>query len=564
MYRQAQQLEQKQLTYSESQSVTMPIEDIPPLYLKNSELVRDGNTILHIHICKAVVRIVNASKVEGVQRIGNLWMIFLTERAARLDLYNKGTLLIQGRNHTLYDDNPYTATYKPSDANTHKSETRHNDKLTIRNVPMWVENSDIKTMLEGHGVKLVSAIRYGLIRDEDGQLTDFKSGERYVYVKSFDPPLARRQQVNEHPCIIIHHGKETQCIACGKTGHKIGAADCPAKPKEEIKAFRGYTSPLSNHFECNLYVYDEDFISLEHAYFWRMATEFNKEDLAAKIKNSRHAGIAKSLSKEIASEEERQKWEEENIEVMERLLKAKAEQCEVFRIALLKHEQKTLAEATHSKLWGSGLSEYATTNTDPAFWPGRNMLGILLSQLALQIKEEEGRGNRYLGQNPPQVEAREALQAEKSSEAAVSGQDEKAERAQPSSQETYDIFNRSNNKSEDTKQNENQNGATINNRDKKSQQKKPSVCKQSDKKRTASTNEIVGNRRIVNPPKQASTRGRTISKSPAKYRAESMPGRQRQSLTDIKSALNSKRKAMDSSLTEDDKKGEPQRKKEAT
>ena len=532
----------------------MSFEDIPPLYLKNSDLVKNGETILHIHICKAVARVVNASKVEGVQRIGNLWLIFLTQRTARLDLYNKGTLTIQGSNHTLYDDNPYTTSYKSSDENTYKTETRHNDKTTIRNLPLWVENSDIKAMLEGHGVKLVSTIRYGLVRDEDGQLTDFKSGERYVYVRSFDTPLPRRQQINEHQCIIIHHGKETQCHACGKTGHKIGATECPAKPKEEIIAFRGHTSPLSNHYACNLYAYEEDFISLEHAYFWRMAIEFNKQELAGKIKNSRHAGIAKTLSKDIASEEERQKWEEENIDVMERLLKEKAKQCEEFKIALLKHGHTTLAEATHSKLWGSGLSEYATTNTDPSFWPGRNMLGILLSKLAQQIKDEGVK--RDHGENLQQVEESE----KESTEAADSCQDEPEEREPPNSRETYKIFSKTN-KTESMKSNRTQNTATINNKEKQGQHRKHSVTGQ-QKKRTASTNGTTHGRKTVIPAKQTSTRGRTMSKSPAKIRAESIACHQRQSQSDIKSAL--KRKAMDSSLTDDDTTEKPQRKKENT
>ena len=33
-----------------------------------------------------------------------------------------------------------------------------------------------KAMLESHKIKLASTIRYGMVRDEDGHLTNFKKG----------------------------------------------------------------------------------------------------------------------------------------------------------------------------------------------------------------------------------------------------------------------------------------------------------------------------------------------------------------------------------------------------
>ena len=104
----------------------------------------------------------------------------------------------------------------------------NNDKLTVKHIPLSVSNDEIKRMLEEHGVSLRSQIKYGLIRDSDGHQTTFKSGDRFVYVKPFDPPLARNQKVGNYSCVVIHHGKEIPCVVCGITGHKVGDLGCKA------------------------------------------------------------------------------------------------------------------------------------------------------------------------------------------------------------------------------------------------------------------------------------------------------------------------------------------------
>jgi hypothetical protein len=54
---------------------------------------------------------------------------------------------------------------------------------------MSVDNEAVKLMLEGNDVQLLSDIKYVCERDMDGNLTQFKNGDRYVFVKPFDPPI---------------------------------------------------------------------------------------------------------------------------------------------------------------------------------------------------------------------------------------------------------------------------------------------------------------------------------------------------------------------------------------
>ena len=220
-------------------------------------------------------------------------------------------------------------------------------------------------------------------------LTSYKNGDRFVYVKSFSPPLPRKQEVGMFQCIVVHHGKDTKCAACDQTGHKIGDSLCKAKPEQDILAFKSFQHPFSNHFPCQLEVYDKQFKSVEHAFFWRMSTELGKQDLAKKIQESEHAGHAKRLSKEIADDETRLKWETENNTVIMDLIKAKSEQCKQFRDALIESKDKILAEATPSKYWATGLSPYITQNFSPSYWPGQNLLGVLLMDLRRDLLEQD-------------------------------------------------------------------------------------------------------------------------------------------------------------------------------
>ena len=164
---------------------------------------------------------------------------------------------------------------------------------------------------------------------------------------------------------------------------------CNAKPTEVILAFKSYQHYLSNHFPCTLSVFEEQFKSVEHAYFWCMAKDFGHHDLAEKLKDSVHAGQAKRLSKEIAEEDERWQWEKDNVDMMEALLKAKSEQCLQFHDCLIENKNKVLAEAGPSKFWASGLSPFVTENCSPTFWPGHGMLGALLKDLTQARKNSK-------------------------------------------------------------------------------------------------------------------------------------------------------------------------------
>ena len=86
----------------------------------------------------------------------------------------------------------------------------------------------------------------------------------------------------------------------------------------------------------------------------------------------------------------------ENNTVMMDLIKAKSEQCKQFRDALIESKDKILAEATPSKYWDTGLSPYITQNCSPSYWPGQNLLGVLLMDLRRDLLEQDATGIEHM------------------------------------------------------------------------------------------------------------------------------------------------------------------------
>ncbi len=205
------------------------------------------------------------------------------------------------------------------------------------------------------------------------------------------PPIKCDCRIDDHPCRIFHASQEDVCKSCKETGHKTGSMDCPALDNSDtILAFKSYENVLSNFYLCDISWAGEIFASVEHAYQWTKATELDKHDLAIKIKNAKHAGAAKAISRKGISREEAESWEGHSEKIMRDLLESKAENCPHFRETLIKSGTKILAEATGNTFWATGLDVRTTSLTKPDYWPGSNMLGMMLMDLrdSLTIQDQ--------------------------------------------------------------------------------------------------------------------------------------------------------------------------------
>ena len=93
-----------------------------------------------------------------------LWRVYFKTVQGREDFLAQGTVLINGKAIQLHDQYMEEKTYK----------------LVIKGLPLSIQSKDIQSFLLSKGIKLSSRIMFSYIRDDDGVLTKFKDGDRYV------------------------------------------------------------------------------------------------------------------------------------------------------------------------------------------------------------------------------------------------------------------------------------------------------------------------------------------------------------------------------------------------
>jgi ribA/ribD-fused uncharacterized protein len=245
-----------------------------------------------------------------------------------------------------------------------------------------IENVVIKEFLMGNNIQLTSKVIYSCVRDEDGQFTKYRNGDRFVYCKPFDPPLSKEQTIADNICTITHHGKDMACKSCEGVGHRSGDGTCPAKAAEgSVLAFSSHQHPLSTQFLNPVNTFGDTFESVEHAFYWKAASELNEQNLAKRIKGAQHAGVVRRLKREL-DEEELLKWEKDHVSIMKDIIRNKYDQCIPFRNCLTENQGKTFACCSSNKFWATGLPATISTLTSPKFWKGENVIGRILTEIA--------------------------------------------------------------------------------------------------------------------------------------------------------------------------------------
>ena len=74
-------------------------------------------------------------------------------------------------------------------------------------------------------------------------------------------------------------------------------------------------------------------------------------------------------------------WHEQKLEVMHRILVAKAQCCDKFKQDLFKSDSKILLEGNIDKFWGIGMPGFFAKNTHPDYLCGQNHFGSILMDI---------------------------------------------------------------------------------------------------------------------------------------------------------------------------------------
>lgn len=156
-------------------------------------------TINGFKVCKACELTTGTGGIEGAQKLYGLWRIYCTSTKARNLLITKGITIddqfipIIGVNPKVVkggNDNPAV-------------------KLIIGNIAKSVSNDEIEKALKTlEGVKIRSKMYYEFYRDEEGNLSLFKSGRRFIYIDSPPKPLPTQLKVGDWTPSLYHYGQK--------------------------------------------------------------------------------------------------------------------------------------------------------------------------------------------------------------------------------------------------------------------------------------------------------------------------------------------------------------------
>ena len=399
------------------------MESIPvlPVFIRERDIVMSENQSMKPYeMSKLVADCVTFENIEGCQRIGNLWRIYLLSSEARIKILTDG-LTVDNQQVTVHASNPYvTGNSDPSKPTV---------KITVKDIPLSFNNTEIKEMLQDLGAELTGEIRYGLIRDDEGKLTSMKNGDRFVYayeMKLKQSPLPRKSSCGGFKCRIFHKhqisvdSSAQMCRNCWQTGHWTsrcsnprccmlcksaehteGSQQCKETidNKDKVKSVFGGREPLSAFYQEGFKVFGLEFETVEQAYQYTRAIRSGRLDISAKIKDSHNPYEVKELSKQIKSDMD---WDAQKSKVMSEILHSKMNQSLTFVESLKNSGNKLLVSPKIGDLfWGTGVNFEISACTRPESWPGKNVYGSMLMEIRDKIIRENVPGPTEEQVQPP-------------------------------------------------------------------------------------------------------------------------------------------------------------------
>ena len=350
------------------------------LYAKHSDIGQFSGDPTFI-ICTAINETLHEQVAVAAQRLRGLWLLYVKTDEARSSLLRHGHILINNRQITVYNYNPY------------EKRRVQTERVIIRDLPLYETNDIIFEYLSTQKqIEHSGHIYWCRARNSSNQETDFTNGDRFVEVKAdFNPPLPKEVKLGDHPCRIYHATQKLECFRCHKTDHTTGMIDkcdayLPPEKQNSITPFKSPKNALTNFWEVDVHMDGQTFKSAEHAYLWYFCIELNEPGVAERVFNASTATQAKTISRELHDGRDFSSWSAKKLSIMKNVLCAKAKSSNNFCKILLNTGDKYLVEATRDTFYGAGLTPHLCRTTNPKMHPGQNHLGKLLMELRATLR----------------------------------------------------------------------------------------------------------------------------------------------------------------------------------
>ncbi len=149
-----------------------------------------------------------------------------------------------------------------------------------------------------------------------------------------------------------------------------------------------WNGPFSQWQHAEFDLDNVQFVTAEQAMMHQKALLFGDVEIAEAILLSADPGKQKALGRRVKNFDEGV-WDAQKYEIVRRINYAKFSQNKGLRRKLFQTGEKKLVEASPlDTIWGIGLDINTAEITDPALWPGQNLLGQILTQVRDQLAIE--------------------------------------------------------------------------------------------------------------------------------------------------------------------------------
>ncbi|KAI8514586.1 Unconventional myosin-XVI [Branchiostoma belcheri] len=147
-----------------------PASSCKPVFFleKDVHAVSPSETFFtNVEVYKAVARRVQASNIAGIQQVRGLWRRYLRDPEERASLIASGISLLCDRYVEISDNHPF--------------QQRNGVRITVRDVPLSVNDGVLASGLKSYGAKLLGPLKREMLR-VDGKLTNCETGDRFAFM----------------------------------------------------------------------------------------------------------------------------------------------------------------------------------------------------------------------------------------------------------------------------------------------------------------------------------------------------------------------------------------------
>lgn len=212
-------------------------ERVLPVFVLNNQLPAFQTKFFTTsEIYAAAEKTCGYDSIEGAQKIGALWRIYPSKQEARQKLLIQGFVL-RGVRVEVKAKNPFVV--KSSGENDVDSDQQQSTKLIIGNVPLSFSDEELLQAVKGLGVTMHSKLIPERDRDENGKLTRWKTGRRFVYIKVPSTPLPKTVPIGLFKTSLYHREQklatqqqQAECQRCLTKGHSTSECTNPVRCKQ--------------------------------------------------------------------------------------------------------------------------------------------------------------------------------------------------------------------------------------------------------------------------------------------------------------------------------------------